>query len=99
MKPFLLLGCACVMLLFGGCYSSVAVVDHPGYHRSGYRTGYYGRPTYYSSRPYYSRSRTYYRGSGYYGRGYYGTSYYGRGSYGNGGYYRTPARSATVVIR
>jgi hypothetical protein len=97
MKPFILLACACAAMVFSGCYSSVAVVDRPGYYRTGYhRSGYYT-----TSRPYY-----YGRSSrNYYGRSSYGRSYYRDGYYGRGGYYGTrtsygyPRRSATVVFR
>ncbi len=97
MKAFILLGCACFAMVFSGCYSSVAVVDRPGYYRTGYhRSGYYA-----TSRPYYySRSRPYYYGRTY-GRTYYRDGYYGgRGYYGDRAYYGGyPRRSATVVIR
>ena len=94
MKPFLFLACACFAMLFGGCYTSVAVHDRPGYHRTGYyRSGYYT-----TSRPYYySRSRPYYYGRSSYGRTYYRDGYYGRRGYYDRASY--PRRSATVVIR
>ena len=98
MKPFIFLGAACAAMLLGGCYSSVAVVDRPGYYG---RTAYHGRPGYYTtSRPYYYRGgRKYYYASSnrYYRGGYYGRTY-NRGYYGDRAYYR-PGRSETVVVR
>ena len=102
MKALLLAGIAVVSMLFTGC-RTVAVVDSPGYARTGYyRSSNYYRPAYRSSyygSPYYSRSR-YYDGGSYYRSGYrsgYGNRYYG--SRYNRGYYGTPRSGATVVIR